>query len=281
VTFRLGYLLLALGVNSVAALGALWRRAVTRDGALAGLVVGAITLYLGGFFYWGMLMLFFVSSTIVSRIGPARKESLARIHEKDDRRDAVQVLANGGTSVLALALFGITGKPAFAVAAAAGFAAVNSDTWASELGVLSATPPRSIIRGDRLPAGASGGVTTAGTLASVGGSALVGIWFAAGIWIPGSLASAGPEGAYGLSPLAALGLVTVAGALGSVVDSILGATIQAHYRAPDGSYTERKRTGSQANTLVQGLRAVTNDTVNFLSSAAAALMAGGAAALVT
>ena len=127
-TVRLGFLLLAIAVNAAAAFGALWRRAVTRDGALAGFLIGTITLYVGGFFFWAMLMLFFVSSTVASRIGSARKSTISRMHEKSDRRDAVQVLANSGASAVAVALFGLTREPAFAVAAAAGFASVTSDT---------------------------------------------------------------------------------------------------------------------------------------------------------
>ena len=74
--------------------------------------------------------------------------------------------------------------------------------------------------------------------------------------------------------------MTIAGALGSVVDSVLGATVQAQYRAEDGSLTERRQTGSVSNELVRGYRAVTNDTVNSLSSAAAALAAGATATLL-
>jgi uncharacterized protein (TIGR00297 family) len=281
VTIRLGYLLLAIAINASAALGALWRRAVTRDGALAGFLVGAVTLYVGGFFYWAMLMLFFVSSTVASRIGATRKSSLARIHEKDDRRDAVQVLANGGVSLAALVLFGLTREPAFAVAAAAGFASVNADTWASELGVLSATPPRSIITGDQLPAGASGGVTWMGTIASVGGSALIGLWFMGGIWIQRSLPPGNTTVGYGLHPFTGLAIVVLAGALGSVVDSVLGATIQAQYRDSEGSFTERRRSGSVSNELVRGFRVVTNDAVNFLSSLAAATVSGLTAMVVS
>jgi uncharacterized protein (TIGR00297 family) len=285
VTLRLGYLLLAIGINAAVALAALWRRAVSRDGAVAGFLAGAVILYVGGFFSWAMLMLFFVSSTVVSRIGGSVKRGLAAIHEKTDQRDAVQVLANSLVGAVAVVLFGLTRQPAYAVAAAAAFAAVNADTWASELGVLSSAPARSILTRQVVTTGASGGVTRAGTLASIGGAALIGLWFMLGIWVEQTAASgAAPAGAisggFRIHPLLGLLFVTAAGALGSVADSVLGATIQAQYKTPEGSFTERAHSGATPNELVRGFHAVNNDAVNFLSSLVAAAVAGGLAALV-
>jgi len=156
------------------------------------------------------------------------------------------------------------------VAAAAGFAAANADTWASELGVLSRRPPRSITTGRELPAGASGGVTPAGTLASLAGSCTVGLWLAA--WFPGG--GRGP-----VVPLVLCLVVTAAGTVGSVVDSLLGATIQALYKAPDDSLTEHAEEGGSRNRLVRGLAAVNNDVVNFASTMTGAVV-GGLSAII-
>ena len=54
-------------------------------------------------------------------------------------------------------------------------AAVNADTWATELGVLSRTPPRLITSGKVVERGTSGGVSLAGTLAALGGAAVIGL----------------------------------------------------------------------------------------------------------
>ncbi len=54
-------------------------------------------------------------------------------------------------------------------------AAVTADTWATELGVLAAQPPRLITTGRRVAPGASGGVTPAGTLAALAGAGFIGV----------------------------------------------------------------------------------------------------------
>jgi len=288
VTLRLGFLLLAAGLNAIAAFAARWRRSVSNSGAVAGFLVGFIILATGGFFIWGMLMLFFVSASAITRVGAATKAGLMSMHEKGGERDAVQVFANGGAGLAGSVLFAVTAEPAFAVAAAGGFAAANADTWASELGVLSRSSPRSIVSRRELPPGASGGVTRTGTLASVAGSALIAVWFA--LWVlarlptSGGLATDAGSSAIGLGtgPARAallLLVVTAAGAFGSVIDSLLGATVQALYRTEDGTLTERPSGGATDNVLIRGFRVVTNDVVNLLSTVSGAVAAGVLAAI--
>ena len=275
-TVRLGFLLLAVGLNAAVSLTALWRRSLCWSGALAGFLVGSAILYSGGFFIWGMLMLFFVSASVISRVGATAKMQLASMHEKGGERDAIQVLANGGAGLVGSVLFATTGEPAFAVAAAGGFAAANADTWASELGVLSPVPPRSIVTRRQLQAGASGGVTRAGTLASIAGSALIALWFVLWVWVQQAPSGgiAGPARA-GLLLL----IITAAGSIGSLIDSLLGATVQALYQTEDGSLTEKRSSNGVANTLIRGFPAVTNDVVNFVSTTGGAVVAGVLAAI--
>jgi uncharacterized membrane protein len=54
-------------------------------------------------------------------------------------------------------------------------AAVNADTWATELGIFNPLPPRLITTGKTVERGTSGGVTPLGYLAALGGSALIGL----------------------------------------------------------------------------------------------------------
>jgi len=255
-------LLVAVAFNSGLAVFARWRKSVTLGGAVAGLVVGTGILYFGGLIAYGMLALFFLSSTIMSRLGKSRKSPLAAIHEKTDERDAVQVIANGGAGLVGSLLYAASGAEIFLFTVAGAFAAANADTWASELGVLSRIAPRSIVTRLPVPRGMSGGVTPAGTLASAGGGIVIGIW--TGSWHPD----------HGV--LLAL-LVGCVGTIGSALDSVLGATVQAVYRDPEGRLTERRADEGRLNGRVRGIAWVTNDAVNLMTTVASAVLGGVAA----
>jgi uncharacterized membrane protein len=89
--------------------------------------------------------------------------------------------------------------------------------------------------------------------------------------------------AYGavLAPTARWGLLAViaagGGFCGSVIDSLLGAALQAQYTcAKTGRYTERPHTDGMPNILVRGYRWITNDAVNLMSTVAATALAAGA-----
>lgn len=269
--------IVAVLLNAGAGYGA-WRRgSVTAGGGVAGAVVGAVILFAGGFTYWIMLMLFFVSSTLASRLGIRRKRRLERMHEKGSRRDAVQVFANGAVAAVAVVALRTTGGPVFALAAAGAFASVNADTWASELGVLARRPPRSIVTWRELEPGTSGGVSVPGTVAAAAGSLAIAVWFALSVGFAGEPM----EGAGGallapaaIGPAAALLVVWLAGFVGTTADSVLGATVQALYRDESGAITERRRGPDGPNERARGIPFVTNDVVNAVSSIVAAVAAG-------
>jgi uncharacterized protein (TIGR00297 family) len=185
------------------------------------------------------------------------------IEEKGDRRDSAQVLANCGAATASLVLYPVLGSPGLLVAFAAGFAAANADTWASEIGILNTKPPRHVFTWQEIPAGTSGGVSPVGTLAAVGGAV-----FIAAVFLVGFNAALAP------SPTIAL-LVVGGGIFGSLVDSALGAGVQAQFRcAQSGRTTERPKTAGVENALVRGVRFMNNDAVNFVAAATAAVATG-------
>jgi uncharacterized protein (TIGR00297 family) len=245
----LGATLLAAAVGGLA----YWRRALTLDGALGATAVGALVFRRGGLPAASALLAFFVSSSALSRLQEARKTSGSLAQAKGARRDAGQVLANGGVAALALAV----GRPGGCLGA---LATANADTWATELGMLSRRRPRLITTLAVVEPGTSGGVTAAGLLASLAGASLVGAAWAI---------SAGSVAAW------RVGLV--AGLLGSIVDSLLGATLQALYQCPVcGQRTERAvHPGcGQRGVRLRGVEWIDNDVVNALATLSGALLGG-------
>jgi uncharacterized protein (TIGR00297 family) len=250
---------IGLALNAAAAVVAYRRRAVDAGGAVAGAVVATLIFGFGGPQFWVVLMAFFVTSTAAGMMRRSEKEWLASIHEKGARRDAFQVLANGGIGALTAVLFRLTGESSWAAAFAVSFAASNADTWASEIGVLSRSLPVSPLTFRPVPRGISGGMTVLGTGASLAGALLIGLLFGLENTFLHALSG-------GFVPVVLF--VSVCGFGGSLVDSILGATVQARYAsgASSGTVTERRANGSgPPNRLVHGMRWVTNDVVNIAS----------------
>ncbi len=259
-------------VNVAAAALALWRRRVDPGGAAMGVLLGTAIFVSVGPLAWLVLGAFFLSSTAAGAIGAARRPELSRMHEKGGRRDLVQAFANAGPGAIMALLARSYGAPAFAVGFAAAFAAAAADTWASEIGVLSLRRPRSIVSLRPVECGLSGGVTGLGLLAGLAGAILIaGMAVAVNVITP--LA--------GRRPLALAVVVAGAGFLGSVLDSVLGATAQALYRVPStGALTERREVDGEQTTLARGFAFITNDTVNFVSTSAVAAAAALAWAML-
>lgn len=211
-------------------------RWLTPRGAAAAGVVGIAVLWGLGWRGAVLLLAFFVSGSLLTRWATGRGA----------RRTARQVVANGGAAAVA-ALCG-----AWAVAAGA-LAAAAADTWSTEIGAFSPSPPRLITTGTRVAPGVSGGVTVLGTLGGVAGAlAMAGI---AHVLAP-----------RGMRPRAAL--VAIAGVAGMLADSLLGATAQAVYECPRcGARTERSGlVCHEPVRLIRGWRWLDNDAVNLAAT---------------
>ncbi len=238
------------------ALAARTVRALSVSGAWAALVIGFLLFGFGGWQGATALLLFFVTSSGLSRLGKRRKEELA--FEKGGERDALQAIANGGVAALCAAFIPFFPGYGWVIAALLGsLAAATADTWATEIGSLAKGKPRLITNFQPAPTGSSGAVSLPGTLAALAGAALLGslalFW---GIGWQGWVA------------------VTVGGFAGSLLDSFLGATIQAQYRCTTcDTLTERNFHCNQPTDLVRGLLWMNNDAVNLTATVGGAIIA--------
>jgi len=226
----------------IVAFGARRICALSTSGAVTGTVVGAIALAAG--WSWGILLVaHFISASALSKLGKRRKARLiGPVIEKGDRRDAKQVLANGGVYVLAAIAYMLSHTPTWYAIGIGALAASAADTWGTEIGTLTGRNPVSIVSGRRVPAGT-------GALYIAAGAALAG-------W---------PV------PFTA---VVLGGLAGAVADSLLGATLQTRRwcdvcaksteRPVHNCGTPTRRTG--------GIRGFDNDAVNAVCSSVGALV---------
>jgi uncharacterized protein (TIGR00297 family) len=232
---------------------AAWRaRSLSRSGAWGALLVGTLIFGLGGWRWAVLLLAFFISSSALTRTFATRKASLNEKFDKGGTRDIGQVLANGGiASVFAGLSFFYPHANWPWLAFAASLAAVNADTWATELGVLNPSMPRLITNGQPVERGTSGGISLYGTLAALGGAALIALL--AG-WVS-------PFGNFWL----VTGVASLGGLLGSLMDSLLGATVQAIYHCPHCDKDTEKHplhTCGAETVQVRGWKWLNNDLVN-------------------
>lgn len=269
---------LAIGFFLAAIIGlAGWKlQALTRSGTLGATFIGGLVFGFGGPTWALILIAFFVGSSLISRIGSRRKARAAATFEKAGPRDFAQTMANGGIAALMALIVGFVGHhaslyPYCTLAYLGALAAATADTWATELGMLSRQRPRLITSGQPVQTGISGGVTLLGLLGSMGGGLFLGI--SAFVFI--QAASLATTGQWFLSDSFLLIILPIAGLIGSLTDSVLGATLQRLY------YCEQCQTPTEqaihscghSARLLHGVSWMNNDSINFLATCAGAIIA--------
>jgi uncharacterized protein (TIGR00297 family) len=224
------------------------------SGMVAAAIVGILVWVFAGWQGVLVLLAFFIPSTALSRVGRTRKQALVDIG-KHGPRDAMQVLANGGVATAAAVLSHWLGTPMLAAFAGA-FAAASADPWATEIGTLAQGAPRSILTFKPLVPGLSGGVTWQGSLAQVGGAAVVALVAM-------------------LVHVAPFWPVLIGGVAGSIVDSLLGATLQIRQYCPQcARECETNPHACGATTVARrGAAWLDNDAVNLAATVCGAVVA--------
>src|SRR4051794_14835512 len=237
-------------------------RALSPSGAFAATAVGGTVVAGSGIRGGGVLLAFFITSTLLGRL-PAG----AHLEQRRGReRDAVQVVANGGVAAI-LALASSLSRERTRLLLLAGFggalATAAADTWATEIGSRSGSQPRSILTLQPTAPGASGGITVAGLAASAVAASII-----------ARLASA-PVASTVRYRSPQVIAIALGGFTGALVDSVLGATVQ-EVRFCDTCLVETEeplhRCGAQTRVL-RGARWCDNDMVNAIATAAGATTA--------
>jgi uncharacterized protein (TIGR00297 family) len=226
-------LAIAVVLNAVVAIAGYRARTVSISGAIVGALIGIVIYTATGSRGWLLLLLTFVAASASSRLGLRRKTLLGIAEERGGRRGAGNAIANTGVAAICAGLALLTPHAHLAMLAfVTALAAGGSDTIASEVGKAIGRRTWSITSLQRVPPGTSGAMSVEGTLAGIAGALVLGL---AGVLL-------------GLIPAGALILVVVGSTLGSLLESWLGATLEA-----------------------PGI--LNNDMLNFINTSAAAIAA--------
>ena len=228
-----GTLPMAIGANVLVAGAGYLARTVTISGAICGAALGMAIVVTAGWGGWALLLATFVLAVITSRLGLRRKTLLGIAEGRGGRRGAGNAFANTGVAAAAAALGALSYAPQPAdVAFVAALAAGGSDTVASEIGKVWGRRTFLISTFRRVPPGTSGAVSAEGTAAGLLGALALGAF---GV-------------ACGLVPAWTLPAVVAGATVGSVAESVMGATLE-------------------------GPGVLNNDVLNFLNTAIAAAAA--------
>lgn len=216
---------------SVGVLLSIKKNKLTTGGALTGGIIAVLILYGTGAMNVIMMAVYFILAILATNY--KRKEKQFFKNEETIKRDAFQVLANGGIAGLCgvAALVFPYNIPLFIFLLAASLSSAIADTLSSELGTVYGKNFVNILTLKKDKKGLDGVVSFEGTLIGIGGSLIIALIYS---WVSGwTIYST---------------LIVIAGTIGNLFDSILGASL------------ERK-----------GI--LGNNTVNFLNTLIAALMA--------
>lgn len=273
-------LLVGLIVSLLLAIYAFKKRELTDGGTVAAWFIGVSVFAFGGWTWLSLLVLFFLSSALLTRYKEKLKQSAYQEFAKGGTRDFWQVIANGALPALIAVAYFLDPKAPLFAAYAAVIATATADTWATELGVLSKNAWL-VTTLRKVKSGISGAVSLQGLAFSVAGAAFIGL---SAILLNGFNNSIGfslfspiffQQFVGGLKFLA---IVTAAGFIGTLADSFLGATVQGTYYC-DHCKVETEKTVHKCGRktrLRKGFKNVDNEVVNFIST----FVGGGVAFLL-
>jgi uncharacterized protein (TIGR00297 family) len=245
-----GNLLIAVLAGAVVGLLSFRLQFLNTGGSLLAFLMGSIIFGLGGWMYALPVLVFFISASILSKLGRKRKKSIEAGYQKTNIRDFYQTLANGGLPAVLTVYIFLSGNHQFYAAYLVSIAVATADTWATELGIYSKKHPLLVTTFRRVVPGTSGAISLQGSFAALSGSALIVI-----VALPFNAIESG-----------LLISIILTGFCGSFIDSLLGATLQVQYCCKNcGKMTENKDHCQISGDIVKGIVWVDNDLVNIFS----------------
>ncbi|KAL8149262.1 protein PGR [Apium graveolens] len=270
--------LIAVLISSSIAASSYKKKSLDLSGAFMGFVVMAIHFAVN-YRFGAMLLVFFFTSSKLTKLGDEKKRKIDPEYKEGGQRNWLQVLSNAGIASLLVILFWIMSgsedkcldstESQFATALIGSiighYSCSNGDTWSSELGILSDAQPRLITTFKPVRRGTNGGVTKAGLIAAAAAGSIIGLTFVLmGFFTTNCMFDKS------LNQLLVIPLSTLAGLSGSVIDSLLGATLQ----FTGFCSVRNKIVGKPGPTVkkISGLKILDNNAVNLVSIVLTAML---------
>lgn len=216
-------IVVALGVTVVLGYASFALETASIPGMLTGVLLGLLTIVLGDYGRFTMLIAFFGIGGLSSKFRYERKQHRGIAEENEGARGTGNVLANSLVALVTVLVGAVsteygTDPSVFVYAFAGAVAAALADTLSSEIGGLYDNP-RLITTLRVVDPGTDGAVTWQGELFGLTGATIV-----AGI----ALVSFAGMSYFGA------GVIVFAGFVGMTVDSLLGATIEGRFLGNQG-----------------------------------------------
>lgn len=224
-------------------------KVLTKDGAIATLILAYFIYGFGGLKWTLPIFTFFILSSLLSRIRHSKNRKVEDRFEKTGNRDAMQVIANGGVGLFLVVLNSFFNNELFYIIFVLYIAVMCADTWATEIGTYFQAPTYNIRTFKIVESGVSGGVSMPGLVGSLAGGMV--ILLSSFMWI---------------NNFVLLAVMLTLSFIGSLIDSFMGATIQVQHKCNICKLvTEKDFHCDQKTDFYKGLSFINNDSVNFLS----------------
>lgn len=230
---------------------ALWKKALTIPATISAYAILLLSALFTGYSGVVVFTISFVGAVVVGLVKrEKRKMREEGLYPHVGARGLVQVLCNAMPALIFGAVYFATGIKCFLFASVTTVIAGVADSFASDLGITSDGKVVSILNFKEVPRGMSGGVSLFGTLSALTTSVVVALI----IFAIGEIGVTG------------LWITALSGFMGTIVDSILGASIQRAYKCKEcGKMTERKTHCGIPTERVKGWEIVDNNVVNAVS----------------
>ncbi|HJW18569.1 MAG TPA: DUF92 domain-containing protein [Flavisolibacter sp.] len=200
-----------LALLTAGALVSIWTGKLTTVAGITGMLLGLVIFIGTGWLGLLLMAFFFLLGTLATAWKRNKKEAWKIAERNKGRRNASQVLANGGMAGILAMLAIILPEKAdlFTLLIAGVFSSATADTLSSELGSLYGSRFYNIISFRKDTRGLDGVISVEGTLIGMAGSFLVALVTSVG---------------YGWDVY--ILWIVIAGTFGNLTDSVLGATME-------------------------------------------------------